>query len=169
MYEAQVTLSSWAITNPDPNNPNATSPYYIIGDQSSVEAITDSLTSNCSATVGSAIPVDPNLVQPEQVLSYYRAGSFALALSSYNDPAQSYANANVTADSNLTTTEQNLVDTPIPAGTNLTFLSCVNDTIAVNVPIMDASSAIGRMSQMGVGMGQLAVFWIVLLSMLGLF
>ena len=168
MREAQVTLSSWATTNSDPNNSNDNALYYIIGDADSLAAISSSLEYDCSATVGSAVPVDTNLVKPEQVVSYYRSGSFALALSSYYNPAQSLANQ---PTSNETTTAQSTIpDAAIPFGTNMTFLSCLNDTINAQIPILDQSSelSVGDVSSAtgmpgsGTGLGQVALLWAIL-------
>ncbi|KIO27972.1 hypothetical protein M407DRAFT_185280 [Tulasnella calospora MUT 4182] len=169
MSWTQVTSSSWSqqaqkrgllerqqITN------NATAPYYLIGDYDSLVAVSDLLRSDCNATVGGVIDYNPdqNAIPPEEFLQYYRSSSFALTLSSYWDPANSVNNQPASNDSALTT----VPDVPIPPGTDLNFLDCLNSTIGNNLPVMDA--AVMTRVQATV-FAQLALFWVIL-SMIGL-
>lgn len=159
MSQLTVTSSAWG-GQTDPNNPNATAPYYIFGDHDSVATLGDLLVSNCSATIGTEEALVQNgtdYIAPEEVVQWYRDSSFGLALSSYNDPANSEANAPASNDSSLTT----VPDAPIPPGTNLTFLNCINETIGYNVPIMDANSALLNRASVPL-MSQLALMWVVL-------
>ncbi|KAG8967420.1 hypothetical protein FRB90_010887, partial [Tulasnella sp. 427] len=168
MSWAQVTSSSWTqqpqkrgllerqqVTN------NATAPYFLVGDYDSVSLVADQLRSNCSANVGDAIDynTDQYAIPPEEFLQYYRASSFALTLSSYWDPANSVANQPASNDSALTS----VPDAPVPPGTDLQFLDCVNTTIANNLPVMDG--AMMNRAHAAV-FAQLALFWVVL-SMCG--
>lgn len=169
MSWAQVTSSSWPqqagkrgllerqqITN------NATAPYYLIGDYDSILAISDPIRSDCNATVGSAIDYNPDqyAIPPEEFLQYYRSSSFALTLSSYWDPANSVGNQPASNDSSLTT----VPDAPVPPGTDLNFLGCLNTTIGNTLPVMDAA-VMNRAS--AVVFAQLALFWVIL-SMIGI-
>lgn len=169
MSWAQVTSSSWTqqakkrgllerqqITN------NATAPYYLVGDYDSIIAISDSIRADCNATVAGAIDYNPDqsAIPPEEFLQYYRSSSFALTLSSYWDPANSVQNQPASNDTALTT----VPDAPIPPGTDLDFLNCLNTTIGTYLPVMDAAST--TRVQVTV-FGQLALFWVIL-SMIGL-
>jgi hypothetical protein len=71
-------------------------------------------------------------VHVEQAVQYYRASSFMLVLSSYNNTASL-----APTDGNATAPAAG-IDIPLPIGTNTTFLNCLNSTIGEAVPIMDA-------------------------------
>jgi len=153
MTQAEVFLSTW-----DPvGGSNATSPFFIIGDYESVQGLTAIIQSNCSANVSTPAAINSTYtaaVQPEQIIQYYRASSFALALTSYNDPANSFANQ---PSSNLSTVPTT-IPAPVPAGTNTTLLECLNYTIGNNIPIM--SPAIRP--QAAAPMAQIAFLWVIL-------
>ncbi|KAG8902856.1 hypothetical protein FRB99_004018 [Tulasnella sp. 403] len=158
MNQATVTAVAWT-QQTSPSNPNATSPYVLLGDHDSIVAVTSYLQSNCSANVAQPTafnPNDPNAIQPQQIVQFYRASSFALALTSYNNPANNPANAPASNDSALS----GLPDVPIPPGTNLTFLDCVNNTIGANVPVLE-SRAFQLVISVDI-MGQVGFLWIVL-------
>ncbi|KAG8946003.1 hypothetical protein FRC04_012122 [Tulasnella sp. 424] len=133
-----------AITN------NATAPYFVVGDHDSVEAILVFLRSKCRAIIGNATDfnADLNPLPVEQYLQYYRASSFALALSTYSNSAASVANQPPSNDSTIA----NLPPAAIPPGTNLDFLQCVNTTIGNNISSghsdLMADSSVGAMIMM---------------------
>ena len=63
-------------------------------------------------------------LQPNQVVQYYRASSVALTLDEYNNSATFSSN-------------QNTIDTPLPSNIDTTLLNCLNQTIALSVPLAD--------------------------------
>jgi len=107
--------------------------YTMIGDRDSILFMTADLANWCHAT-----PQWPALfnasnpsVKPENVIQYYRASSFALAYSAYN---------NTFASSNPSTSLSLADSTPLPSNiSNSAFLRCVNDTIGTAIPIVDAA------------------------------
>ncbi|EIN08144.1 hypothetical protein PUNSTDRAFT_44745 [Punctularia strigosozonata HHB-11173 SS5] len=133
--------STMAIPSPD----NATVIYRVTGDYMSVSAIFDALELNCLpgngtysiATFG-GFNNDSDTVfpKPEQVVQWYRASSFALSLDGYNNSAalQSRMPANSTDNSTLIPLSE---DTPLPPYINSTFLTCLNQTIAQNLPLIN--------------------------------
>jgi len=160
MTQAQVTLSSWTPQRKRQavGASNATAPYFIIGDWDSVNDIAQQLTANCSALVSPPEFINDTYaaaVQPEQALQYYRSSSFVLALTSYNDSANSFANQPVSNDSSVLPTTD---DPVIPLGTNLTFLDCLNTTIGTNLAIMDSATNL----RASMALGQLAFLWTLL-------
>ncbi|KAF8498888.1 hypothetical protein JB92DRAFT_3146434 [Gautieria morchelliformis] len=98
---------STAIVQPLISSPQDS--YYLIGDQASVSAVLAFLVPNCgiaNVTVtntyvnGTSVLNGTALVpHPEQVVQYYRACSFALALSSYNNSAALLSRAPASNDS----------------------------------------------------------------------
>ena len=146
MYQATIQHQSWNQTQAKREltrrqnvaNPNATAPYILLGDRDSVSAIVAQLQNICSINIISndAINFDsPNVVVPEQIVQYYRSSSLALALTSYNNSASSLFNAPQTSDS----LPNNTQDTPLPTGTDLIFLACLNNSVAESAPLMDAT------------------------------
>lgn len=128
-------------------NPSSLAAFYIVGDKDSVNDMATTLkASSCNANVGTVADLsDPFPV--EQYLQFYRASSFALALSSYQNIAANVSNA------------PGLGQLPagIPDGTNTTFLSCLNNTIGSQLLIANGGdSLIGR------GFGQATLFWTIL-------
>lgn len=102
--------------------------YHIIGDQTSVSQVLLALESECHVFNSSVTPYDlsvPNATLPgtAQIIQYYRASSFALALDSYSGNTDSAAA--------LT----------LPSSINQPFLLCLNSTIAAAVPILDAPAS----------------------------
>jgi len=113
-------------------NDNTT--FHLVSDNSSVVAILSAVESNCSLSTNSITPRTFNPdnssePQPEQAIQYFRSSSVVLTLNGYNNTA---------ADSNDT----NAVDTPLPSGLNMTFLDCLNQTIAASAPIENAASSL---------------------------
>ncbi|KIO20261.1 hypothetical protein M407DRAFT_81807 [Tulasnella calospora MUT 4182] len=135
---------------------NATAPYFVVGDYDSVVSILTFLQSNCSGVVGNAtdLNVDLNPLPVEQYLQYYRASSFALALTSYSNPAASVANQPSSNDS----TVAQIPPAAIPPGTNLEFLACLNTTIGNKLLISFGS----RVSTLGSSVeAMLVLFWTI--------
>lgn len=147
--------------------------YLLHGDSTSINAILDSLTSQCSADIlvpptpltgDNAYPPSTNFTllptpNPENIQQYYRDSSFAL-YGYFEDLIPSpEASINFTAPS---------IEPFIYAASlrNTTFDACVNATISENLPIEDGTSGALRMGMMlqGVGVGakgQLAVLALV--------
>jgi hypothetical protein len=106
--------------------------YTMIGDRDSVLAMVGYLVSECEAT-----PQWPTLfnasnpsIQPGNVIQYYRASSFALAYSGYNN---SFALNNASTSLSLSQSS------PLPSNiSSSAFLKCLNSTIGVNVPIISS-------------------------------
>jgi hypothetical protein len=78
-------------------------------------------------------------------VEYYRASSVVLTLDGYNDTA---------ALSNDT----NAVDTPLPTNIDTTLLDCLNQTIGLSVPLIDAAGSTWATTP---GMGAIGLFWVV--------
>ncbi|KIO20262.1 hypothetical protein M407DRAFT_30109 [Tulasnella calospora MUT 4182] len=127
--------------------PNSLAAFYIVGDKESVNDMATALkASSCNANVGAVTDFnDPFPI--EQYLQFYRASSFALALSSYQNVA---ANISYTPDLGQ-------LPAPIPDGTNTTFLSCLNNTIGSQLLIANGSDSLGVW-----GAGHVALFWTML-------
>ncbi|KAG8918983.1 hypothetical protein FRC00_011875 [Tulasnella sp. 408] len=129
------------------SNPSSLAAFYIVGDKDSVNDMATTLKeSSCNANVGTVTDFS-NPFSLEQYLQFYRASSFALTLSSYQNIAANVSNA------------QDLGKLPagIPDGTNTTFLSCLNNTIGSQLLIANGSD-----SMIGRGFGQAALFWTIL-------
>ncbi|KAL5529661.1 hypothetical protein ACEPAG_5646 [Sanghuangporus baumii] len=125
-----------ALVKPSYNTSSVT--YRLVGDNSSVVAVFDALVANCSVANSSSAfstftPSNTVWPLPEQVVQYYRASSFALSLDGYNNTAALPANA--PASNNSKPVE--MADTSLPSGLNMTFLSCVNNTIGASVPLVE--------------------------------
>ncbi|KDQ11036.1 hypothetical protein BOTBODRAFT_136323 [Botryobasidium botryosum FD-172 SS1] len=159
---AQVRSISWpnSTTTPD----NSTAPYYLLGDKSSVAVVLDALVLNCSVvnTTSSITAFNFTLnststPRPEQVVQYYRESSFALSLSTYIDKASLPSEAPPTEDSALP--DPSLI-TPLPPGTNLGFLDCLNQTIGAAVPIMNSGMAGSQFG--GSATTLLLGFWLIM-------
>ncbi|QRV84191.1 catalytic domain thiamine pyrophosphokinase [Ceratobasidium sp. AG-Ba] len=158
MQYAVVRSSEWPQENTTAPINNATASFYIVGDADSVSAVMDALVSDCSVVNATGQNVDDNnpAVHVEQAVQYYRASSFMLALSSYNNTANLASNA---PTDNNTAPPPASADTPLPAGTNTTFLNCLNTTIGDAVPIMDAAP--GTLRAVG-GLNAVGMLWLVI-------
>lgn len=113
--------------------------YRIIGDKSSIDAVYTALILNCPIVNGTSTisPYSPNrttLPQPEQVVQWYRASTFALTLDVYNNSAASYANMPSSPSIPALPLSD---DTPLPSTLNRTFLECLNQTIGAAVPLIN--------------------------------
>jgi len=146
---------STAVIQPAVSSSNSSSidSFYIFGDESSVSLVLDALISQCAIANSSVKNTFPNgslssngtslTPRPEQMIQYYRASSFALALSSYNNSATPPSNAPV---SNSSAERPTSADTPLPKGLNLTLLACLNSTIASSIPLLDTANGKTRLS-----------------------
>lgn len=115
--------------------------YHLIGDRSSVLDVYLALRdSNCSIQDTESdlavynVDDASHVVQPEQVVQWYRASSFALSMDSYNNSASSLA---LMPQNNDTAALPSSADSPYPADTDLDFLGCLNITIGQSVPLID--------------------------------
>ncbi|TDL24749.1 hypothetical protein BD410DRAFT_718553 [Rickenella mellea] len=121
--------------------------YRIVGDDSSVTAVYAALATNCSIanptiTNTTVAPFNPGTYpQPEQVIQWYRASSFALSLDSYNNSAALFSNMPLSSNQSALPLSS---DTPLPAGQNSTFLKCLNTTIAASVPLRSVEGLSGN-------------------------
>jgi hypothetical protein len=75
-------------------------------------------------------PTASGAVRPENIIQYYRSSSFAMAYPAYN---------NTFAIANQSTSQPLTDSTPLPSIVASSSLwSCINDTIGVALPILDA-------------------------------
>ncbi|KAF8706890.1 hypothetical protein RHS03_04703, partial [Rhizoctonia solani] len=160
MQQALVRSTEWPPEGSGGNTTvnNATASYYIVGDADSVSAVMEAIVAQCSVVNATGTPFDDNnsTVHVEQAVQYYRASSFMLALTSYNNSASLPANA--PADNN-TAPPPTGADTPLPPGTNTTFLNCLNETIGAAVPIMDSAPDALRATA---GLNAVGMLWLVI-------
>ncbi|CAE6491156.1 unnamed protein product [Rhizoctonia solani] len=160
MQQALVRSTDWPPESNGGNTTtnNATASYYIVGDADSVSAVMEALVAQCSVVNATGTAVDDNnpTVHVEEAVQYYRASSFMLALTSYNNSANLPSNA--PAD-NSTEAPPPSADTPLPTGTNTTFLNCLNETIGASVPIMDAAPGTLRATA---GLNAVGMLWLVI-------
>lgn len=134
---------------------NSSSLFVVLSDQSTVTSLIGSVKANCSShlnqsdtsssptpyTNGSSVPV------AEQAVQYYRASSVVLALDGYNDTAA--------LDGTIQNANTSTLAVPLPNGTDTTLLTCLNETIGLAVPLVDAgarSSAPGLLTLFFVGL-----------------
>jgi len=112
-----------------------TTTFYFVSDNDTATAMVPILQQNCSSVLNSGVsntPVsynlnDPNAPKPEQVVQYYRASSAALMLAGYNNTAQ-------------LSDDTSLPDTPLPTNIDTNLLTCLNQTIGVAIPLVDAAN-----------------------------
>ncbi|EPQ57748.1 hypothetical protein GLOTRDRAFT_9905, partial [Gloeophyllum trabeum ATCC 11539] len=119
------------------NAQNTSEIYRLIGDEFSVQEVLNALVSNCTVkntTLESFSPEVYAYPQPEQIIQWYRASTFGLGLDTYNNSAALASNM---PSSNDTSPPPLSSATPLPAGLNMTFLTCLNTTIAASLPLMD--------------------------------
>ncbi|QRW25288.1 thiamine pyrophosphokinase, catalytic domain-containing protein [Rhizoctonia solani] len=160
MQQALVRSTEWPPEGSGGNTTvnNATASYYIVGDADSVSAVMEAIVAQCSVVNATGTPFDDNnsTVHVEQAVQYYRASSFMLALTSYNNSASLPANAPA---HNNTAPPPTSADTPLPPGTNTTFLNCLNETIGAAVPIMDSAPDALRATA---GLNAVGMLWLVI-------
>jgi len=130
-------------------SPDRAQVYRILGDNSSVTSVLQSLaSSSCGAIQGTPYAFQPtqfllnstsdnsSLPRPEQIIQYYRASSFVLSLDGYNNTMALSSN---TPSSN-TSAPKVQTATPLPSNINATFLSCLNTTIGYKLPMIQPTS-----------------------------
>lgn len=163
--ESRQSSNSTNSTTPAQVN-NATASYYIVGDADTVSAVMQELVTACSVVSTTAVPVNESnpMVHYEQAVQFYRASSFMLALTSYNNSANLPSNA--PANNSVDALPKG-ADTPLPAGTDMNFLNCLNTTIGASIPIMDAvstasSSAAPAPLQAFGGLNIIGLVWVML-------
>ncbi|KAG9093375.1 hypothetical protein FRC06_011540 [Ceratobasidium sp. 370] len=180
MQQALVRSSSWPAANarrwtieerqgkngtnsttplPVPTINNATASYYIMGDADTVAAVMQEIVKACSVVNASGTPVGDfnSTVHVEQAVQYYRASSFMLALTSYNNTASLPSNA---PPDNNTAPLATSADTGLPMGTDMNFLNCLNTTIGASIPIMD-SGAPRTLHAFG-GLNAVGIVWLLI-------
>jgi hypothetical protein len=127
--------------------------FHVLADNSTVTSLISTVDTNCSEFLSSsssngAVPYnasDPNAPKPEQAVQYYRASSVVLTLDGYNNTA-------------VLSNDTNAADSPLPANIDTNLLDCVNQTIGLSTPLIDAA---GTRWAIGPGMGALGLFWVV--------
>jgi hypothetical protein len=115
--------------------------FYVLSDNFTAASLIESVTTNCSFALSSSntskspTPYENGSIPlPEQALQYYRASSVVLSLDGYNDTTV----LNGTQNPNVTGPEA-----PLPSGTDMTLLACLNYTIGRGVPLIDAATRPG--------------------------
>ncbi|TFY79891.1 hypothetical protein EWM64_g4126 [Hericium alpestre] len=114
------------------------SSFHVFSDNTTLASLIASIQSNCTAfdlnnSSSSATPAsyngsDPSDPQPESAVQYYRASSVVLTLDGYNN----------TAAINGSAANVNATPAALPSGVDTTLLNCLNDTIGLGVPLLDA-------------------------------
>ncbi|KAJ7057281.1 hypothetical protein C8F01DRAFT_330085 [Mycena amicta] len=129
------------------NASSTASTFHLIADNTTLTALIPTIASNCSSHLTSTSATSNTTTAfnssspsfPEQVVQYFRASSVALTLDGYNNSAV-FAPENTTSDS------------PLPDGTDLVLLECLNATIAQAVPLVDGAMGMSmRASSASVG------------------
>ncbi|KAJ7051511.1 hypothetical protein C8F01DRAFT_1066823 [Mycena amicta] len=129
------------------NASSSASTFHLIADNTTLTALIPTIASNCSSHLTSTSTTSNTTTAfnssspafPEQVVQYFRASSVALTLDGYNNSAV-FAPENTTSDS------------PLPDGTDLVLLECLNATIAQAVPLVDGAMGMNmRASSASVG------------------
>ncbi|KAJ7206288.1 hypothetical protein GGX14DRAFT_522430 [Mycena pura] len=108
--------------------------FRLVADNDTVSDLMPDVVSNCSMflippSTNLSTPLNTSVMEPEQVVQYYRASTVALTLDGYNNTAV-FAPENSTAD------------TPLPAGIDNQLLDCLNATIGQAVPLVDGARSI---------------------------
>lgn len=138
------------------NSTNTT--FYLLADNSTVSSLITTIDTNCSSHLSSSSSTtaivynssDPNAPQPPQAVQYYRASSVVLTLDGYNDTAVLGSDASIP-------------DTPLPTNIDTTLLDCVNQTIGLSVPLIDAAGARWTAAP---AIGLFWVFWLLVGNMI---
>ncbi|KAI0070482.1 hypothetical protein K474DRAFT_1670023 [Panus rudis PR-1116 ss-1] len=115
---------------------SSNSTFHVLADNTTVNLLIPAIKSNCTnfnlnatGSSSSSSPYnssDPSQPRPEQVVQYYRASSVALTLDGYNDTT-------------ALQDEPPGPDVPIPSWVDAALLDCLNQTIGVAVPLVDAA------------------------------
>ncbi|KZV89946.1 hypothetical protein EXIGLDRAFT_720847 [Exidia glandulosa HHB12029] len=127
--------------------------YFLIGDNDSVSSIGQALNkSSCSATAAPLVNYISNTdVDSSEIIQWYRASSFAFALQGFNATVTlSHSGANGTLQHDL------------PATLDLSFLGCINKTIADNLPILGPKPRLSEGAKAGIIIGVIVAAFITL-------
>ncbi|KAL0960248.1 hypothetical protein HGRIS_011880 [Hohenbuehelia grisea] len=134
------------------SNSTNQSAFRILADNQTVVDLIQDIRSNCSSNLGPSSSTSPSSYndtsdappQPEQAVQYFRASSVALTLDGYNNSA--------------TFASEGTPDTPLPTNIDNTLLDCLNQTIALAVPLIDGADPRWAVSNMGF-LGLAWVLW----------
>lgn len=148
------------VANFPSNTTNST--FHVLADNTTVTALIATITSNCTGISQnfSRVPAfynssNPFAPRPEQAVQYYRSSSVVLTLDGYNDTTALQENSTGP-------------DVPIPSWADMTLLNCLNDTIGLSVPLVDAATTttfnFASMTQ-SPAMGLLGLLWTLCLLM----
>lgn len=125
-------MTQYTLTPPsDVGNASANS-FALYGDLNSVAEVFDALTSS-SCNIGKSLA--QNFTNdPSQAVQYYRGSSFLLLLDGYNNslPIESPSDSN----SSISGTAA-----PLPTAVNQNYLTCLNNTIGSNVPLLSSGAS----------------------------
>ena len=104
--------------------------FHIVADNTTVVSLIASVRMNCTVASNSSTASAPFSGSatdplPEQAVQYYRASSLVLTLDGYNNTAIFLTAPGAAAD-------------PLPAGTDMALLACMNATIGAGAPLVDA-------------------------------
>ncbi|KAI6138580.1 hypothetical protein BKA82DRAFT_4154451 [Pisolithus tinctorius] len=116
---------------------NTSSPntiFHVLSDNSTIVSLIHSIDANCSHYLSSSSSSSPvafnassaTAPHPEQAIQYYRASSVVLTLDGYNN--------SVTFSNNT-----NMTDSPLPSNIDTNLTVCLNQTIALAVPLVDGA------------------------------
>ncbi|CAA7271480.1 unnamed protein product [Cyclocybe aegerita] len=107
--------------------------FRLMTDQASLESLIDDIVDSCRDNLSSpdnitATNYDDTVAapKPEQAVQYYRASSVVLTLDGYNNTGA--------------LGPEGTPDTPLPTDIDNNLLSCLNETIAEAVPLVDAAN-----------------------------
>jgi hypothetical protein len=108
---------------------------HVIADNATVSDLIESIRSSCSNNIASNSSQTPssynesnNKTQPESAIQFYRASSVALTLEGYNNTA-------ALGD------DQNAPPTPLPDWYDRDLVTCLNNTIGNNVPLVEGAAS----------------------------
>lgn len=132
--------------------------FHLLADNSTLSSLITSLQSNCSSFYNSSLTSsqpqtytgnDTSDPQPEQAIQYFRASSVVLTLDGYNNSA-------------ALSSDENATQTSLPSNVDETLLGCLNDTVALAVPLVD-----GGALRLGAGPagGLVGSMWLALVFM----
>ena len=135
--QSYTLFPTWASDLADPTGPSNNT-FAIYGDANSIEDLVPILINTCS--VASNYIYGANFTAtPFNTAQYYRGSSFALTLNGYNN---SLPNVEI-QNSSQTFTVFGPQPTPLPAGVNTTYFSCLNSTIGSYIGLIDSDLETG--------------------------
>ncbi|KAI6027040.1 hypothetical protein EDC04DRAFT_2573261, partial [Pisolithus marmoratus] len=116
------------------NNSSPNTTFHVLSDNSTVTSLIQSIDANCShylslSSSSSPMAFNSSLAsapRPQQAIQYYRASSVVLTLDGYNNSA-TFSN------------DTNTTDSPLPSNIDMNLLICLNQTVALAVPLVDGA------------------------------